>query len=121
MSVRYLTLDLALSLLDQAGLGPVRDVGLLDSAINRPAASAFGVDAYPSIGTKAAALMHSLAKNHPLIDGNKRAAWHLTRVFCGINGAEVSLSADDAVELVLDIAISDLDDVAKIAGRLGRA
>ena len=42
----------------------------------------FGEDAYPSFAEKAAALMHSLARNHPLDDGNKRLAWAATRVFC---------------------------------------
>lgn len=67
--VRYLTLEEALQAVSQMGWGPVQDAGLLDSAINRPAASAFGRDAYPTMGLKAAAMLHSIAGNHPLVDG----------------------------------------------------
>ena len=53
----------------------VHDVGLLESALGRPRATVFGDDAYPDLHTKAAALLHSLARNHALVDGNKRLAW----------------------------------------------
>src|ERR1700691_2458545 len=58
-------------------LGPdvkARDLGLLEAALARPQTSAFGADAYPTLDEKAAALLHSLARNHALIDGNKRLA-----------------------------------------------
>ena len=67
----------------------VRDVGLLESAIARPQASAFGEDAYPELFLKAAALLESLARNHALIDGNKRLAWIGTRYFLIKNGADI--------------------------------
>ena len=64
------------------GIEPVvRDHGLPESALARPQASAFGADAYPSIEEKAAALLHSLARNHALADGNKRLALAATIAF----------------------------------------
>ena len=54
---------------------PIRDMGLLGSAAARPQTTVFGEDAYPDIWTKAAALLQSVVKNHPLIDGNKRLGW----------------------------------------------
>lgn len=51
----------------------VRDFGLLDAAVARPRSTVFGVDAYPDLWQKAAALLHSPARNHALVDGNKLA------------------------------------------------
>ena len=73
----YLNVEEALELIRLLGAGPVRDVGLLDSALARPQSSAFGEDAYPTLRLKAAALMHSLVKNHSLMDGNKRLVHRL--------------------------------------------
>lgn len=70
----------------------VRDVGLLESALARPQASAFGEDAYPELWTKAAALLESLARNHALIDGNKRLAWVAMRYFLVLNDEDVAAS-----------------------------
>jgi death-on-curing protein len=98
-------------------VGPVRDVGLLDSAVNRPRSSAFGRDAYPTLSLKAAALLHSMTNNHALVDGNKRIAWLSTIVFCDLNGAAPRLSDVQAFQLVWDIASSDLV-VEVIAQRL---
>jgi death-on-curing protein len=53
---------------------PIRDLGLLGSAVARPATTVFGQDAYPDLWTKAAALLQSLVKNPALSDGNKRGA-----------------------------------------------
>ena len=77
---RYLTIEQALVIARYAVGGPVqvRDLGLLDAAVHRPRAGMFGQDAYPDVFTKAAALLHSLAANHPLVDGNKRLAWLAT-------------------------------------------
>lgn len=84
---RHLTLDDLLFIASQArGQTHVRDYGLLESALARPSATVFGSDAYPSLYTKAAALLHSLASNHALVDGNKRLAWAACAVFLGING-----------------------------------
>jgi len=82
----------------------VRDEGLLKSAALRPLTTVYGEDAYPSFEEKAGALMHSLARNHALIDGNKRIAWAATRAFCLMNNRDISLSVDDAEDLVLKTA-----------------
>jgi len=90
----YLDLDDLLAVAE-AALSPqqvlVRDAGLLESALARPQASAFGVDAYRSLWRKAAALLESLARNHPLIDGNKRLAWVATRYFLAVNGHDLAV------------------------------
>ncbi len=87
----------------------VRDHGLLASAAGRPRSSAFGEDAYPTFAGKAAALMHSLARNHALVDGNKRLAWAATRAFCLMNGSDLAFTVDDAEQFVLAVARGELD------------
>jgi death-on-curing protein len=96
----------------------VRDVGLLESALARPRSTAFGEDAYPSIHGKAAALLHSLARNHALVDGNKRLALAATIAFYGLNGLRLTMSNDEAYELVMAISAGELDDVEPITARL---
>ena len=102
--IEYLNLD---DLLDLAGrlLGdppPVRDAGLLASAVARPRAVVAGQDAYPDLLTKAAALLQSVVGNHALVDGNKRLGWLATAVFLEINGVSVTqASNDDVVDLVM--------------------
>ncbi len=121
MEIRYLELDDLLHIA-RAAVGPevaVRDMGLLQSALARPRASAFGEDAYPTLHAKAAALLHSLTCNHALIDGNERLAWAATAVFLGVNAHRVAgASQDDVVELVVAVAEGTLSDVEKIAERL---
>ena len=95
--------DLAIALLGDPA--PIRDIGLLGSAVARPQTTAFGEDAYSDIWTKAAALLHSIVKNHALVDGNKRLGWLATAVFLEINGVEISrASNDDVYELVIAVA-----------------
>jgi death-on-curing protein len=96
----------------------IRDAGLLESAAARPRSTAFGEDAYPSIHLKAASLLHSIARNHPLVDGNKRLALAATIAFYGLNGLRLTLSNDEAYELVMAVAAGELDDVDSIARRL---
>ena len=95
----------------------MRDRGLLASAAGRPQTTVFGEDAYPHFADKAAALMHSLARNHPLVDGNKRLAWAATRVFCLLNGRDLQLAVDEAEVLVLAVARGELE-VADIAASI---
>ena len=117
--VDYLELD-DLMAAAEAGVGPVeiRDVGLLESALGRPRATAYGQDAYPDIHTKAAALLHSLATNHGLVDGNKRLAWVATRLFYGMNGWDIVAGPEEKFDLVMAVASGEIDDVPKLAGRL---
>jgi death-on-curing protein len=98
----------------------VRDRGLLASAAARPRTTVLGEDAYPVLADKAAALMHSLARNHALLDGNKRLAWSATRVFCLLNGRDLGLSIDEAESLVQAAARGEVD-VAGIAASIGRS
>ena len=93
----------------------VRDYGLLEAALARPQASALGEDAYADLPAKAAALMHSLARNHALIDGNKRLALAATIAFLGVNGHHLTLTNDEAYELVMAVATGQADDVSDIA------
>ena len=97
---------------------PVRDLGLLGSALARPQATAFGLDAYESLEEKSGALLHSLARNHALVDGNKRLALAATIAFLGLNGLRLTLTNDQAYTLVIEVASGLLDDVADIAARL---
>ena len=115
--VEYLDLDDLLGLVRALRTGPVRDVGLLDSAAARPRTIVFGQEAYPTLPLKAAALLHSLARNHPLVDGNKRLGWLATVVFLDLNGTQPDLSDDAAFELVMDVA-AGAADVEGIAERL---
>ena len=117
MSLRYLTTDDLLLLVSELGAGPVRDVGLLGSAVGRPQTTVFGADAYPTVPQKAAALLHSITNNHALVDGNKRLAWLAAVVFLDLNGWDVSLSDDEAFELVMVASTSD-HDVVEITERL---
>jgi death on curing protein len=105
----YLSLEDLLDLVKALGAGPVRDLGLLDSACHRPSTSLFGQDAYPSLPAKAAALMHSLAGNHALVDGNKRLALLATAVFLRINGYALDLTDDEAFDLTMSVAAGQLD------------
>ena len=96
----------------------VGDYGLLESASARPRASVFGRDAYPDVHLKAAALLHSLARNHALVDGNKRLAWTACRTFLAINGHGITAPEDDRFEFVIQVATGALPDVDKIAEQL---
>lgn len=87
----------------------VRDMGLLESASMRPQTSVYGQDAYPSFSEKVAALMHSLARNHALIDGNKRLAWSAGRAFCLMNGRDLKIPIDEAENIILALAQGKLD------------
>lgn len=107
--VEYLDLEDLLALTRALGAGPVRDLGLLDAACARPRSTAFGTDAYPTLEAKAAALLHSLARNHALVDGNKRLAWLAAVVFLDINGRAVELDDEDVFQLVMDVAAGDLE------------
>jgi death-on-curing protein len=119
--VIYLTLSDLLHVAERT-LGPevpVRDYGLLESALARPQATAFGLDAYDGLEQKAGALLHSLARNHALVDGNKRLALAATIAFLGLNGYRLTLSNDEAYTLVIEVATGLLDDVSDIAERIG--
>ncbi|MGW0781121.1 type II toxin-antitoxin system death-on-curing family toxin [Streptomyces sp. NPDC002913] len=93
----------------------VRDVGLLESAAHRPSAAMFGEEAYPDVIDKAAALLQSLAVNHPLFDGNKRTAWLSCVSFLAMNGVDLRPDIDAAERLVIAVATGETDEVKVIA------
>ena len=98
-------MDLATRLL---GACLIRDAGLLGSAAARPRTMVFGEDAYPDLWTKAAALLQSIVKSHPLVDGNKRLGWLATATFLELNGIPASAALnDDVYVLVMDLAAGD--------------
>ena len=102
-------------------LGPdvgVRDFGLLEAALARPRTSVFGEDAYPTLESKAAALLHSVVKNHALVDGNKRLSLAATIAFLGVNGRRLTFTNDEAYELIIAVASGEVDEVEVIADRL---
>jgi len=118
--VIYLTLPELLHVAERT-LGPdyaVRDHGLLEAALARPQATAFGKDAYPDLEAKAAALLHSIARNPALIDGNKRLALAAVIAFCGLNGRRLTLTNDAAYDLVISVASGKLNTVEEIAAVL---
>jgi death-on-curing protein len=113
----HLTLEDEFELIGVLKVGPLRDLGLLHSALARTRSSAFGQDAYVTMDLKASALLHSLVKNHPLVDGNERLAWLSTTVFLLLNGHEANLRNDEAFALVLEVASGSLER-EEIAQRL---
>ena len=96
----------------------IRDRGLLQSALLRPRTTVFGEDAYADIHDKAAALLHSLARNHALVDGNKRLALAATIAFYGMNGFQLTFTNDEAYGFIVAVSTGELDDVPAIAAAL---
>ncbi len=111
----YLSLEDLLTLASDLGVGPVRDLGLLDAAAHRPQSVLYGQQAYPDLDTKAAALLDSVVRNHALVDGNKRLGWLATVVFYGLNDVTLDAPDDDAYELVMAVARSEpeIDEIAE--------
>jgi death-on-curing protein len=116
--IEYLDLDDLLKIARHAVADNVAigDYGLLESALARPRASAFGSDAYPDLHLKAAALFQSLARNHALLDGNKRLAWTACRTFLAMNGQWISAPEDERFDFVIRVTIgaeADINDIAE--------
>ena len=104
-------LEVAAGVLDEVA---VRDSGLLAAAAARPLTTVFGEDAYPTFEEKAAALLHSLVRNHALVDGNKQLAWSACRVFHLINGRDLTYTVDETERMMLSATAGGMD-VADIA------
>lgn len=114
MEIEYLTVNEVLLLHARliqrtGGSRGLRDMGMLESAVARPRATFAGADLYPDQWTKAAALMHSLILNHPFMDGNKRVALTATGVFLDLNGYRMTISNQEAVDLILSVISGELD------------
>lgn len=119
---RYLTVDevTAIAEVTFGGRPPeARAPGLLASAVHRPRARMFGTAAYEDLYEQAAALLHALAANHPLVDGNKRTAWLATATFLALYGVDLAgADQDTAYALVVDVASGAESEVGRIAARL---
>lgn len=109
MTVRYLAVEDVLALARRIGEPRPRDVGLVASAVARPQSSVFGEDAYPDLHTKAAALLHSLARNHAFVGGNMRVARLSAGAFYSINGKLLDAPDDPAYDLVVAVASGEAD------------
>ena len=97
----------------------VADYGLLDAAVARPQATVYGIDAYPDLFTKAAALLQSLARNHALVDGNKRTAWGAAWTFLHLNDIELGeFDVDDAEVFMNDVAMQGDLELGPLAEKL---
>ncbi|MFR9797279.1 type II toxin-antitoxin system death-on-curing family toxin [Streptomyces sp. MS06] len=121
MTSVYLSAEDALAVAEQAVDDQgvlVRDVGLLESAVHRPSAAMFGQEAYPDLFGKAAALLQSLAVNHPFVDGNKRTAWVSCVVFLALNEVQLRPDIDAAERLVVAVSTGALDELKAIAEAL---
>ena len=115
----YLTGEDLLSLVDDLGVGPIRDVGLLESAAHRPATAVWGQEAYPGLELKAAVLLESIVRNDPLVDGNMRLGWLSLVVFLGLNGVDLDAPDDEAYDVVVGVARGAVEpaDAASILAR----
>jgi death-on-curing protein len=105
----------------EAALGrppTIRDLGILEGAVARVRATAFGDDVYPDLHTKAAALLHAIVTGQPLLDGNKRLGWVACRLFYRLNDRSIRMPPDAAYDLVVGIADGTLRDVVLIAAQL---
>ncbi|WP_104092087.1 type II toxin-antitoxin system death-on-curing family toxin [Arthrobacter sp. GMC3] len=99
---QYLDIEDALQVVDDYGFH-IRDIGLLGSALARPGTTVLGTEAYPDLALKAAALLDSVARFHPLLDGNKRTAWTLMVSILWINGFKHNFATNDAFDLALGV------------------
>jgi len=116
----YLDLEDLLAAADAAVGGPteIRDIGLLQAAVARPQATAFGEEAYVDLDSKAAALLHAIVAGHPLVDGNKRLGWVAVRLFYRMNDADLRAEQAAAFDVIVAVAAGELRDVPDIAARL---
>lgn len=97
------------------GMPGIREIGLIESALARPRASFGGRQLYRTRWEKAAALLHSLVKNHGFIDGNKRVAWATVSYFLERNGHAILASPSEIVHLLLEVEADRLQvhDIAR--------
>ncbi len=86
------------------GLVGIRDLGGLESAIAQPRMTFGGLELYPTLTEKAAALGFSLIQNHPFLDGNKRTGHASMETFLILNGHQIRASVDEQVEIILQVA-----------------
>jgi len=111
--MRHLTVDEILELhrlvfLQSGGANGIRDLGALDSAVAQTRVAFQGIDLYPTIVEKAAALGYSLIMNHPFVDGNKRVGHAAMETFLVLNGYEIRADVDEQEKTILRLAAGTL-------------
>lgn len=89
---------------ETGGSEGIRDIGLLESAIARPQSGFAGEEFYPDVFSKAAALGHSIIRNHPFVDGNKRTGYMVMRLFLNVNGYDLKAPLKEKYKFVIEIA-----------------
>jgi death-on-curing protein len=111
--IQYLELEVFALELVASGFN-VKDYGLLGAALARPRTTVFGEDAYKTLELKASALVQSLIKSHPMLDGNKSVAWLALNAFLFLNNRVLVAKESDAIGLITGIA-NDKYSVDEIA------
>lgn len=99
---------------ETGGLHGIRDVGLLQSIVDRPQTAVFGKELFPDVWTKAAAYLHSIAMSHVFMDGNKRTSIIVAARFLYLNGVRLTVANEEVERFVLQVVIDKLD-IATIA------
>ena len=115
---RFVSFEAAQQILEDHGFF-IEDAGLLGSAIARPRTRMSGGDAYAEFELKAAAMVHSVIKNHALVDGNERTAWSLFYYFLWINEFRHNFNDEEGLDLVLGLA-TDLYTIEQAAEIISR-
>ena len=100
---------------ETGGIDGVRDIGLLESAVNAPLQSFDGIDMYPSVQQKAARLGFGLIKKHAFIDGNKRIGAHAMLVFLALNRISLCYTQEELIQIILQVAAGEADFQALLA------
>ncbi len=123
--MRYLSLGEVVGLhravvAESGGADGIRDLGALESSLAQPRATFGGIDLYPSLIDKAAAVGYGLVMNHPFIDGNKRIAHAAMAVFLELNGSKIDAAVDEQERLMLDLAAGLIERAALVAWLSGR-
>jgi death-on-curing protein len=95
----------------------VRDIGLLDTAAYRPRATVLGVEAYDTLWLKSSALLDSIVRTRPLVEGNCRLGWVSAVTMCDINGYWIDADEDDALGLVREVDRGAIE-ISALAGHL---
>ena len=93
---------------ETGGSDGLRDVGLLESAINSPFQQFGNSDLYPTIQQKASRLCFGLVNNHPFVDGNKRIGAHVMLVFLALNGIELEYTQYELSSTILKLASNEI-------------
>lgn len=114
--MQRIQLEIAIEVITRLGFY-VRDVGLLDSALERPVTRVYGAPVYSTVSTAAAAQSESLARNHALVDGNKRTTLVFLNIFLRLNGLKHVMDSDTSYQLIMDIAEGQ-ESLESIASRL---